>query len=35
MLLHLLTNFEVQRFFQNEPQFNVASSRNNLAKKDK
>ena len=27
---HLLTNFELQRYYQNEPKFDVAYSRNNL-----
>ena len=27
---HLLTNFEKQQYYQNEPTFNVAYSRNNL-----
>ena len=29
---HPLTNFEVQKYFQNEPKFNGAYSRNNLPK---
>ena len=29
---HLLTNFEIQIYYQNEPKFNVAYSRNNLPK---
>ena len=29
---HLLTNFEVQRYYQNEPNFNGIYSRNNLPK---
>ena len=32
MLPHPLTNFEIQRCYQNEPQFNAAYSRNNLPK---
>ena len=35
MLSHLLTNFELQKFYQNEPRFNGVSSRNNLPKKIK
>ena len=30
---HPLTNFEIQRFYQNKSRFNGASSRNKLAKK--
>ena len=29
---HLLTNFEIQKYYQNEPKFNDVYSRNNLAK---
>ena len=29
---HPLTNFEIQRCYQNEPKFNVFYSRNNLPK---
>ena len=29
---HNLTNFEVQKYYQNEPRFNGAYSRNNLPK---
>ena len=29
---HPLTNFEIQRYYQNEPRFNVFFSRNNLPK---
>ena len=29
---HSLTNFEIQRYYQNEPKFNGAYSRNNLPK---
>ena len=32
---HLLTNFEIQRYYQNEPRFNGVFSRNNLPKKIK
>ena len=32
MLLHPLTNFEIQKCYQNEPKFNGVSSRNNLPK---
>ena len=28
-----LTNFEIQKYFQNEPRFNGVFSRNNLPKK--
>ena len=27
---HSLTNFEIQKYYQNEPRFNEVSSRNNL-----
>ena len=30
---HPLTNFEIQKYYQNEPRFNGAYSRNNLPKK--
>ena len=30
MLSHTLTNFETQRYFQNEPKFNGVYTRNNL-----
>ena len=30
---HPLTNFEIQKFYQNEPKFNVIYSRSNLPKK--
>ena len=30
MTLHPLTNFEIQRYFENEPRFNGVFSRNNL-----
>ena len=33
MLPHPLTNFEIQKYYQNEPKFNGVSSRNNLSKK--
>ena len=29
---HLLTNFEIQRYYQNKPKFNGVYSRNNLPK---
>ena len=29
---HSLTNFEIQKYYQNEPTFNAAYSRNNLPK---
>ena len=29
---HSLTNFEVQKYYQNEPKFNSVYSRNNLPK---
>ena len=29
---HPLTNFEIQKYYQNEPKFNSVSSRNNLPK---
>ena len=29
---HPLTNFEIQRYYQNEPRFNEVFSRNNLPK---
>ena len=32
MLPHPLTNFEIQKFYQNEPKFNGVYSRNNLPK---
>ena len=32
---HPLTNFEIQRYYQNEPKFNGVFSRNNLLKKIK
>ena len=32
---HPLTNFEIQRYYQNEPRFNGVFSRNNLPKKNK
>ena len=35
MLPHPLTNFEIQRDYQNEPRFNGVFSRNNLSKKIK
>ena len=35
MLPHFLTNFEIQKYYQNEPRFNGVFSRNNLPKKIK
>ena len=35
MPLHPPTNFEIQKYYQNEPRFNGVSSRNNLSKKIK
>ena len=32
MLPHPLTNFQIQKYHQNEPKFNGVSSRNNLPK---
>ena len=32
---HALANFEIQNYYQNEPRFNGAFSRNNLPKKRK
>ena len=32
---HPLTNFEIQKYYQNEPRFNGVCSRNNLPKKIK
>ena len=32
MLLHPLTNFKIQKYYQNEPKFNGVYSRNNLPK---
>ena len=32
MLFHPLTNFEIQKCYQNEPEFNGVYSRNNLLK---
>ena len=32
MLLHPLTNFEIQKYYQNEPKFNGVFSRNDLSK---
>ena len=32
---HPLTNFEIQKYYQNEPRFNGIYSRNNLLKKIK
>ena len=33
MLHHPLTNFKLERYYQNEPRFNGFYSRNNLPKK--
>ena len=30
---HPLTNFEIRKYYQNEPRFNAVYSRNNLPKK--
>ena len=35
MLLHPLTNFEIQKYYKNEPRFNGVFSRNNAPKKIK
>ena len=35
MPTHPLTNFEIQKSYQNEPKFNDVFSRNNLTKKIK
>ena len=35
MPLHLLTNFEIQKCYKNEPRFDGVFSRNNLFKKIK
>ena len=32
MVFHSLTNFEMQKYYQNEPKFNGVYSRNNLPK---
>ena len=32
MLPHPLTNFEIKKYYQNEPKFNGVYSRNNLSK---
>ena len=32
MLSHSLTNFEIQKYYQNDPKFKGAYSRNNLLK---
>ena len=32
---HLLTNFEIQKYYENKPRFNGVFSRNNLPKKIK
>ena len=33
MLPYTLTNFEIQKYYQNKPRFNGVYSRNNLPKK--
>ena len=33
MPLHPLTNFEIQKYYKNEPSFNDIFSRNNLSKR--
>ena len=33
MTPHPLTNFEIQKYYQNEPKFNGVYSRNNLPEK--
>ena len=35
ILPHPLTNFEIQKYYENEPRFNGSSSRDNLSKKIK
>ena len=35
MPAHALKNFEMQRYYQNDPRFNGVFSRNNLPKKNK
>ena len=35
MLPHPLTNFEIQKYYENEPRFNDVFSRDNLPKKKK
>ena len=35
MLPHPLTNFEIQKYYENEPRFNGVFSRNNLPQKIK
>ena len=35
MLPHPLTNFEIQKYYQNEPRFNGVFSRDNMSKKIK
>ena len=32
MSLNILTNFEIQKYYQNQPKFNSVYSRNNSAK---
>ena len=33
MMPHPLTNFEIQKYFENEPRFNCVFSRDNLPKR--
>ena len=35
MLLHPLTKFEIQKYYENEPRFTGVFSRDNMAKKNK
>ena len=35
MLPHTLTNFEIQKYYENEQRFNGVYSRNNIPKKNK
>ena len=35
ILPHSLTNFEIQKYYKNDPRFNGVFSRNNLSKKIK
>ena len=35
MPLHPLSNFEIRRYYQNEPRFNEVYSRDNLPKKQR
>ena len=34
MLTHPLTNFEIQKYYQNEPKFNGVKGRNNVRNLD-